>query len=213
MVSKVVLGLAALTVGVLASTSAQALPTATADVLPAGRLLVAYAFVDEKPAGTSSPETLQLELACVGLGGRTQLDLMRFEPEGRSGQYQLWARHQFVSETPSRPALALGAQDVTREKGDTAFYLGAAKTVTPAGAAGPHYPVVRLYLGRRTDPVEGTIGGVRFRFSPQVGALVFLDGRKDLYYGSYTFPGNKVIAYAGKWGEATFAAVAYSISL
>jgi hypothetical protein len=205
--------LAVMALAAFACSAAQALPTATADVLPANTMMLCYAFVDEKPAGTTGPESTQVEIASVGVEGRTQIDLMRFEPEGRSGQYQLWARYQCVKETATRPALTLGAQDVTREKGDTAYYVAAAKTVVPAPGASAPYPVVRLYLGYRNDPAQGLMGGLRLRLCPRVMGLAFIDGRRDLYYVAYTLGGTPLTVYGGVWGQATFGAVAYRFSL
>jgi len=194
--------------------TAQAYPIVTmptANLVSEGNAWLNYYWVDLNATNPRAPQTMHIGATYIGLTPKFELDVTYLKPESVPGQTNIGLEYLASREDRKHPAVALGAEDITQDSGDTSLYVALAKTVTPMKGQRPSYPSVRLHLGYGTEPREAFFGGAQIRLLPEVGVSALWDGHNSIYCVSYFVPKTTLVLKAGTWGDARWVGAQYTI--
>jgi hypothetical protein len=183
----------------------------TALFVPPGQAWLSYYWVDTRAENPHAPQSLSIAAAYIGLTPKTELQLTYVKPESVNGATTIGLEYLASAESGKLPAIGIGAEDITRESGDTSVYVALAKTVTAKPTGPPRYPIVRLHLGYGTEPRSAFFGGAQLRVSPEIGLTAANDGHDSIFSLSYFVPKTTWVLKAGTWGDARWVGAQYTI--
>jgi len=183
----------------------------TANLVSEGNAWLNYYWVDLNATNPHAPQTMQIGATYIGLTPKFELDITYLKPESVPGQTNVGVEYLALREDRKRPAVAVGAEDITQDSGHTSLYVALAKTVTPMKDHAPSYPMVRLNLGYGTEPRSALFGGAQIRLVPEVGISALSDGHNSIYCLSYFVPKTTLVLKAGTWGDARWVGAQYTI--
>jgi len=183
----------------------------TALMAPDRTVTLNYYSVDTKPKNKFFPNRLDIENAFIGINARLELDINNFKLERVPAKTTIDLQYLISPEGHSKPAIALGIQDITEQIDDSSVYLAMVKVVSPTSRKGPIYPVVRLHLSYGTEPREAFFGGVQVRWSPEFATVTLSDGHDGILGAGYFVPKTTLILKAGTFGNKPFWGAEYRL--
>jgi hypothetical protein len=149
----------------------------TADVIPDGTLLAGVSYMDAEHSRVVTATTDAIPVF-VGIGLLPNLELVGKVTIFNDVTAFDWnvntdrsfnAHYRLLQQRGNRPAVAIGAQDVTF--GTTSSYLGKAEYVVGTWAAERY----RLHLGWGKKRLDGPFGGVEYALRPDRRLQVMMD--------------------------------------
>jgi hypothetical protein len=146
-------------------------------------------------------------LAAGGLTDRFELDVYYLKPENMTGRPRVDLEYLGIVENRWRPAVAIGAEDVTEIHGDRSVYIALAKTVTPMTRRGPSFPMVNLNLGYGTTPRKAMFGGALIMITHNLGVAALSDGNQSIYAATYKLPKTPLEFRAGTLGPGNWVGI------
>ncbi len=112
----------------------------------------------------------------VGIAPMTEVGFSRIKPDDSTGETWVNAKHQFMVETETHPAIAVGLIDITGETESTAYFV-LTKSITRTSGDNEYGDVIapQIHIGAGGGILEGFFGGL----SASLGDRFFLMAEYD----------------------------------
>ncbi len=192
----------------------------TANQVKAGEVDLAayYIFLHNQPIDFVRAQTMY-----VGITDKVELDVQRFDVEMMGAETLANATVLVQAETPKKPAVVIGADDLGHAYSHASYFVSAAKTMNPPVGGPPTGPIYRLHLSLGTEQEgilgegrhEGVFGGLQALLKPsfpQVGLVALYDG-EDVITGLTVVPKPKwPTIKGGSYGEHWWVGVSYTVN-
>lgn len=201
----------------------------TANQLKAGEIDVAAYYIGVDQEGLIAPlrplgiDFVRVQTLYAGLTDKIELDVHRYDVDVLGVKTIFNSTYLLQSETPQRPAVVIGARDISREYGHASYFLSAAKTLNPPLSGPPTKPIFRLHasLGTEDNTLfgegrhDGLFGGLQIVLrpgNPHVGAIALYDGQDIITGLTYTPTPAWPTLKAGTFGDHWWVGINYTFN-
>jgi hypothetical protein len=201
----------------------------TANELSAGQVdLAAYYFDADAeelvpPLSAFDIESIRIQTLNVGLFDWWELDAQRYDIDVVGADTIFITYFRLQEETVKKPAVVVGARDITSVYDHASYFLCTAKTLNPPVSGPPTGPIYRLHLSVGTEDNtllgegrhEGLFGGLQVLVRPmypQLGVIALWDGQDFISGVTYRPADNWPTFKAGAFGDHFWVGANYTFN-